>query len=119
MEDLFERLLTAFRAKWWKLVAAACIGAVGSLVAIGDSEQRPANVLPYVAGGAAIGFIAGLFLLWVDAGQARRELRNDKRPLLRERALIGCLVVGLGLGVLSVICAALMGIVHVVEFFRR
>jgi hypothetical protein len=119
MEDFLERFFDASRAKWWQLVAAVCIGALFGLIGLSNADVSVSSVVPYVAGGAVLGLFGGLFLLWVDAGQRCREVRGEMRLTLRERLLAGCVIVGFTLGGLSALCGVVMGIVRIVEFFRR
>ena len=119
MEYFLERFFDASRAKWWQLLAAVCIGALFGLIGVSQSGASVSSVLPYVACGAVLGLFAGLFLLWVDAGQRCRESRGDVRVTLRERLLIGCLIIGFTLGGLSALCGIIMAVVRAVELLRH
>src|SRR5215213_9103044 len=102
MEFFLEQFFQASRAKWWQLLAATLVGAIFGLIGVHHGDQGVPNVIPCVASGAALGFVAGLFLLWVDAGQRCREMRNDSRLTFRERILAGGVILGLTLGMLSI-----------------
>ena len=118
MERFYERFLGAFTSQWWKVTAAAVIGAVFSLgVAAKDESIRPHAALA-LFGGGAVGFLAGAFLVWVDAGQARRERTGRGRVTLRERLLQVMLIVGFGLGAISILFAAIAGVVRVIAWVR-
>jgi hypothetical protein len=125
MDLLFEKLLEVSRARWWQLVAAMLVGGsfVGSVA--GGAGWLPehasfrdtvAGAAPYALGGAAVGFVAGGFLLWVDAGQRAREARGGTRLTVRERFLLACLILGFALGGFSILCCALMTVVRAVQF---
>jgi hypothetical protein len=119
MEYFLERFFDASRAKWWQLLAAVGIGALFGLIGVDKSDASVSSVLPYVAGGALLGLFAGLFLLWVDAGQRCREFRGEVRLTMRERLLAGCIIVGFTLGGLSALCGIIMAVVRVVEWLRH
>jgi hypothetical protein len=117
--DFFlERFFAASRARWWQLVAAVCIGALFGGMAASETGAPVRNCAPAAAGGAALGLLGGLFLVWVDAGQRCREARQDARLTVREKILVACLIVGFTLGAISMLCGAIMAVVRGVEFFR-
>jgi len=118
MEFFLKRSFERSRARWWQLLAAACIAALFGFVAIGQTGGATQSPLRYVLGGAAIGFAAGLILLWIDAGRSCRDARGDFRMTWRERALAVCVVLGMCLGPLSAACGVIMGFVRLIAAIR-
>jgi heme O synthase-like polyprenyltransferase len=119
MDFFFEKFFQASRARWWQVLASVCIVAViGATVGMNGETGQPtaAHVGRCALGGGAMGLIAAVFLLWIDAGQRAREARGDMRLTLRERFMVGCLIFGFALGAFSLLCGAVMAITHVVEF---
>jgi hypothetical protein len=119
MDFFLERFFEASRARWWQVVASVCIGAVFATAAAWDQDETIAHAAPFALGGAALGLLAALFLLWVDAAQRTRAARPDHPITLRERVLIACLIIGFALGGLSIVCMIIMGVIRVVEFFFK
>ena len=116
MEYFFERLLEASRARWWQVLASMVICATLGLTAgLGEPAARQHRGA-YVLGGAALGFVGALILLWVDAGQRAREARHDHRLTLRERVMVACLVFAFALGAFSLACGLLMGVIRLIQF---
>ncbi len=119
MDFFFERLFEASRARWWQVLASVIVCAsLGFVAAIDQPDTRP-HLAAYVLGGGALGLVAALILLWVDAGQRAREARHDHRLTLRERVMVACLIFGFALGALSLFFAVLMGVIRAIEFLRR
>jgi heme O synthase-like polyprenyltransferase len=119
MEFFFERLLEASRARWWQVLASVIICAtLAFFAALGEADART-HLAAYTLGGGALGLIAAVILLWVDAGQRSREARHDHRLTLRERVMVACLIFGFALGAFSLFCAMLMGVIRAIEFVRR
>jgi hypothetical protein len=125
MDLLFEKLLEVSRSRWWQLVSATLIGGVFTAAVAAGADWLPehasfrdtlAAAVPYALGGAALGFVAGGFLLWVDAGQRARKTRDGTRITLRERFLLACLILGFALGGFSILCCVLMTVVRAVQF---
>jgi len=119
MEFFFERLFEVSRARWWQVLASVIICAVlAGSVAMNEPDARQ-HLAGYALGGGALGLLAAVVLLWVDAGQRAREARQDHRLTLRERVMVACLIFGFALGAFSLVCAVLMGILRAIEFFAR
>jgi len=112
-----ERYFDACRSRWWQVFAAVCVGACFGFIGVEKSGLK-VSPLPYVLYGGLMGLVAAGILLWVDAGRRCRQLRGDFRPTVRERSLAVCVIVGFGLGALSVLCGIIMGVVQAVAFLR-
>jgi hypothetical protein len=98
------------------IFSAGVAAGAGSLPEHASVRDTLAATAPYLLGGAAVGFLAGGFLLWVDAGRRAREARGGTRITLRERFLLACLILGFALGGFSILCCALMTVVRAVQF---
>jgi len=119
MEFFFEKFFEASRASWWQVLAAVCIVAFLAFTVALQESHSVADSAGYAAGGGVAGLIAGVFLLWIDAGQRAREARGENRLTLRERFMIGGLIFGFALGALSLFFAVLMGLMQAVRFLQR
>jgi len=121
MDSFLERFFQASRARWWQVLAAICIGALFGFMGAWDHGPSTAfaagvkHAAPYAVGGGALGLLAALFLLWVDATRRAR----DARLTCVERILIACLILGFALGAFSLLCGLLMGIIKTIDYLSR
>jgi len=119
MDFFFECFFEASRARWWQVLAAACIGATLAATVAWGMEPSAAHAARYAVGGGVLGLLAALWLLWIDAGQRMREARGETRLTLRERFMVGCLIFGFALGAFSLVCAAIMFVIRTIEFVSK
>ena len=119
MDFFFEKFFEASRARWWQVVAAICIGGACAAAAAWEAQPTVTNATRFAMGGGAVGLLAAVFLLWIDAGQRARETRGDIRLTLRERFMIASLLFAFAMAGISLLSCAFMSIVQAIGFLSR
>jgi hypothetical protein len=119
MDALYEWLLRKARSPSGKVAAAVLISTLFCAAVSTEFMTGPAEVAMVLGGGAGMGLLAGVLLTMADHSAERRRGLDLTGPSLGQRITRTVVLIGMGLGLISLMFGILAIVANAVSFLFR